>query len=200
MRSRSPSTAGSLRLATNDSQVRSTVYLTVPATVSFSEDCVRCGDQLAKLVDAGVPVREAASSLGLSRQRGYAILRATGRPMGPPKPDVSGVDQARVTAVFVETGSVDQAAKAVGVAHSTARRMLVEQGLVTAARRARSKPAAQARFLDLLDSGWSVARAAREVGVHTRTGRCWRDRVRRIGNTSDGTGRDTPPGRRTPHT
>jgi transposase, IS30 family len=155
--------------------------------VSFSEDCVRCGDQLAKLVDAGVPVREAASSLGLSRQRGYAILRATGRPMGPPKPDVSGVDQARVAAVFVETGSVDQAAKAVGVAHSTARRMLVEQGLVTAARRARGKPAARARFLELLDSGWSVARAGREVGVHARTGRRWRDRVRRIGNTPDGT-------------
>jgi len=116
--------------------------------------------------------------------------------MGPPKPDVSGVDQARVTAVFVETGSVDQAAKAVGVAHSTARRMLVEQGLVTAARRARSKPAAQARFLELLDSGWSVARAAREVGVHPRTGRRWRDRVRRIGNTSDGTVSDDTTGTR----
>ncbi|TPW96358.1 IS30 family transposase, partial [Mycolicibacterium fortuitum] len=61
--------------------------------MSFSEDCVRFGVRLAKLVDAGVPVQEAAGSLGVSRQRAYAILRATGRPMGSSRPDVSGVDR-----------------------------------------------------------------------------------------------------------
>jgi transposase, IS30 family len=158
--------------------------------VSFFEDCVRFGDQLAKLVDAGVPVREAAQSLGVSRQRAYAILRATGRPMGSPRPDVTGVDRARLAAVFIEKGSVDAAAKAVGVAHSTARRMLVEEGLVDRARRVRGKAAERARFVELLEAGWSSARAAREVGVNVRTARDWRKGVRRVGNTrvySDGT-------------
>ncbi len=103
----------------------------VAAAVSFSEDCVRFGDRLAKLVDAGVPVREASGRLGISRQRGYAILRAVGRPVGRPRPDVSGVDPVRVAAVFTETGSITQAAKAVGVSHPKARRLLVEQGSPT---------------------------------------------------------------------
>jgi hypothetical protein len=50
--------------------------------VSFSEDCVRFGDELAKLVDAGVPVKDAAVAVGISPGRCYAILRATGRPVG----------------------------------------------------------------------------------------------------------------------
>jgi transposase, IS30 family len=167
--------------------------------VSFSEECVRFGDQLAKLVDAGVPVREAAVSLGLSGQRAYAILRATGRPMGMARPDVSGIDRAQVAAVFTATGSVDAAAKAVGVAHSTARRMLVALGLVDAERRVRGKPAERARFVELLDAGWSTARAAREVGVHVRTARDWRDGIRRVGNTRvrpDGTVSDYNTGTR----
>jgi IS30 family transposase len=151
--------------------------------VSFVEDCVEFGDRLAKLVDAGVPMREAAPALGLSRQQGYSILRATGRPMGTARPDVSGIDRAQVAAEFTVTGSVDAAAKAVGVAHSTARRMLVEAGLVEAERQVRGKSAERARFVELLDAGWSTARAAREVGVHVRTARDWRDGVRRVGNT-----------------
>jgi transposase len=158
--------------------------------VSFSEDCVRFGDQLAKLVDAGVSVQEAAARLGISRQRGYAILRATGRAVGSPRPDTSGVDTARVAAVFTETGSINQAAKAVGVSHATARRVLVEQGLVSQDRQPYGKAAARARFLELIEEGWSAARAAREVGVHLRTARDWRDGIRKIGNTrvrADGT-------------
>ncbi|CAJ1585365.1 IS30 family transposase [[Mycobacterium] wendilense] len=158
--------------------------------MSFSEDCVQFGDQLAKLVDAGVPVREAAESLGVSRQRAYAILSATGRPMGSPRPDVTGVDPARVAAVFAATGSVNAAAKAVGVAHSTARRMLVEAGLVDPARRTRGKTCEKARFFELLEEGWSSARAAREAGVNVRTARDWRAGIRKVGNTrvySDGT-------------
>jgi IS30 family transposase len=103
--------------------------------------------------------------------------------MGTSRRDVSGVDRDQVAAVFTATGSVDAAAKAVGVAHSTARRMLVELGLVDAQRQPRDKPVARARFLELLDEGWSATRAAREVGVHVRTARDWRDGVRRVGNT-----------------
>ena len=167
--------------------------------MSFSEDCVRFGDRLAKLVDAGVPVREAAPGLGVSRQRAYAILRATGRPMGSARLDVGGVDRDQVAAVFTATGSVDAAAKAVGVAHSSARRMLVEVGLVDAARQVRGKATERARFRELLDAGWSTAAAAREVGVHVRTARDWRDGVRRVGNTRvrpDGTVSDYGTGTR----
>jgi len=114
--------------------------------VSFSEDCVRCGDQLAKLVDGGVSGKEAASWLGISRQRGYAVLRATGRPIGSPRPDKRGVDIGRIVAVFDATGSINQAAKAVGVSHGTARRVLVERGLVSRDRQLYGKAAARERF------------------------------------------------------
>ena len=167
--------------------------------MSFWVDCVRFGDQLAKLVDAGVSVREAAFSLGVSRQRAYLILRATGRPMGTARPDVSGVDRAQVASVFTETGSVNAAAKTVGVAHSTARRMLVELGLVDAVRQARGKPAQRARFFELFDAGWSTAAAAQEAGVHVRTARDWRDGIRQVGNTRvrpDGTVSDYNTGTR----
>jgi IS30 family transposase len=151
--------------------------------VSFSEDCVRFGDQLAKLVDAGVSVKEAAERLGISRHRGYAILRAAGRAVGSPRPDRSSVDVAQVVAVFSATGSINQAALTVGVSHATARRVLVERGLVSKDRQPYGKPAARARFLELVESGWSAARAAREVGVNVRTARDWRDGIRKIGNT-----------------
>jgi transposase, IS30 family len=151
--------------------------------VSFSEDCVRFGDRLAKLVDAGVSVREAADSLGISRQRGYAILRATGRPVGVGRPNVSDVDPAVVVAVFGETGSINRAAKAAGVSHGRARRVLVAKGLVCQQRRPRGKPDARERWQELLAQGWSAARAAREVGVNERTARDWRDGVRKLGNT-----------------
>jgi IS30 family transposase len=110
--------------------------------------------------------------------------------MGSPRPDVTGVDRDQVAAVFVEEGSVNAAAKAVGVAHSTARRMLVEAGLVDTARQVLGKAAERARFLELLEAGWSSARAAREVGIHVRTARDWRKGIRKVGNTrvhADGT-------------
>ena len=151
--------------------------------MSFSEDCVRFGDRLAKLVDAGVPVRDAAESLGLSRQRGYAILRAIGRPAGSRRPAPREVDAARVVAVFTATGSINQAARCCGVSHGVARRLLVAEGLVAAARKPRGKAEARRRFFELLAAGWSAARAAREVGVHDRTARDWRDGIRKIRNT-----------------
>jgi IS30 family transposase len=155
----------------------------VAATVSFSEDCVRFGGRLAKLVDAGVPVRDVAESLGISRGRCYAILRATGRPAGSARPASCGVDAAQVAAVFTATGSINQAAKACGVSHGVARRLLVAEGLVPATRQPVGKAKAKRRFFELLASGWSATRAAREVGVHERTGRDWRDGIRKVRNT-----------------
>ena len=49
----------------------------------------------------------------------------------------------------------------------------------------RGKAAAKRRFLELVASGWSVSRAAREVGVNERTGRDWRDGVRKVGRHAD---------------
>jgi transposase, IS30 family len=151
--------------------------------VSFSEDCVRFGDRLAKLVDAGVPVKDAAVGLGISRQRGYAILRAIGRPAGSRRSAPREVDAGQVVAVFTATGSINQAAKSCDVSHGVARRLLVAEGLVAAAREPRGKAVAKRRFFELLAAGWSAARAAREVGVHERTASDWRDGIRKIRNT-----------------
>ncbi|MGO1057472.1 IS30 family transposase [Crossiella sp. CA198] len=85
--------------------------------------------------------------------------------------------------VFTESGNVNRAARTAGLSHSTARRILVAAGLLTEATTSISKPQAKARFLELIEAGWSSARAAREVGVHPRTARDWRHRVRKSGNT-----------------
>jgi IS30 family transposase len=86
-------------------------------------------------------------------------------------------------AVFTATGSISAAAKSCGVSHGVARRLLVAQELVPAGRILSGKVAARERFFELLGAGWSVARAAREVGVHERTARDWRDGIRKIRNT-----------------
>jgi transposase, IS30 family len=151
--------------------------------VSFSEDCARIGDQLGRLIDAGVAVKDAAAVVGISRQRCYAVLGATGHPLGSARAVARGVDPRQVVAVFSATGSVNQAAKACGVSDGRARRFLVAEGLVSAARQPRGKAVAKGRFLELIESGWSAARAAREVGVHERTGRDWRDGIRKTRNT-----------------
>lgn len=158
--------------------------------MSFSEDCARFGDQLARLVDAGVPVKEAAVAVGLSRGRCYAILRAIGRPAGQARGpgkrgDQRGVaDRDVIVAVFDKTGSINQAATACGVSHSVARRILVAEGLVTSEKIApRGKPEAKRRCLELIAAGWSTARAAREVGVNQRTARDWRQGIRHTHNT-----------------
>ncbi|WP_371934313.1 IS30 family transposase [Mycobacterium sp. TY814] len=61
--------------------------------------------------------------------------------------------------------------------------MLVELGLVSQQRRPFGKPVARARFFELLEQGWSVGRAAREVGVHVGTARNWRDGIVRVADT-----------------
>lgn len=130
--------------------------------MSFSEDCVRFGDRLATLVDAGVLVRDAAVSLRISQGRCYAILRATGRPAGSARAASGDVGAAQAVAVFIATGSINQAAKACGVSHGVARRLLVAEGLVSATRQPGRKAEAKRRFFELLASGWSATRAARK--------------------------------------
>ena len=88
-----------------------------------------------------------------------------------------------VVAVFEATGSINQAAKVNGISHARARRVLVERGVVNQGREPRGKAQARVRFLELIEAGWSASRAAREVGVHVRTARDWRDGIRKIGNT-----------------
>ena len=128
-------------------------------------------------------VKDAAAALGLSRDRCYAILRATGHPVGAARARRNQVDRVQILAVFTTTGSIKAAGLASGVCASAARRVLVAEGLVEEARRPRDKPQAKRRFLELLGSGWSVRRAAREVGVNPRTGRDWRDGIRKGRNT-----------------
>ena len=151
--------------------------------MSFQEDCVQFGDQLARLVDAGVPVKEAAVVVGVPRQRCYAILRAIGRPVGRLRGAGKPADSRQIVEVFDRTGSINKAAIECGVAFCVARRILVAAGLVDAAPRAFGKPEAKKRFLELMDQGWTAARAAREVGVNERTGRDWRQGIRRTRNT-----------------
>jgi hypothetical protein len=124
--------------------------------VSFSEDCVRFGDRLRDLVEAGVAVKDAAAALGMSGHRCYAILRATGHPMGALRPGRGRVDRGRIVVVFTATGSIKAAAMASGISASAARWVLVAEGLVDEARRQRDKVAAKRRFLELVGSGWSA--------------------------------------------
>ncbi len=104
-----------------------------------------------------------------------------------------------MVAEYDRTGSVNRAAVASGLSHDAARRILVTAGLVSEERLPVGKREAKARFLELVEQGWSTARASREVGVHPRTGRDWRRGVRRSNNTRvypDGTVVDSTTGTR----
>jgi len=103
--------------------------------------------------------------------------------MGAQRAGRGVVDREQIVAVFSATGSIKAAAQASSISASTARRVLVAQGLVDEVPRPRDKVVAKRRFLELVGSGWSARRAAREVGVHERTGRDWRDGVRKGRNT-----------------
>jgi IS30 family transposase len=85
--------------------------------------------------------------------------------------------------MFTATGSINQAAKSAGISHWSARKLLVRAGLVSEDRQPCGKADAKTRFLELIASGWSAARAAREVGVNVRTARDWRDGIRKVRNT-----------------
>ncbi|WP_419198043.1 IS30 family transposase [Nocardia vinacea] len=105
-----------------------------------------------------------------------------GAGLGKPKRVIVAADAELVRRGFDESGSVNLAAKAAGVAFSVARRILVADGLISATAGAHGKPEARRRFFELVEAGWSTTRAAREVGVHERTGQDWRGGVRRVHN------------------
>jgi molybdenum-dependent DNA-binding transcriptional regulator ModE len=149
--------------------------------MSFVEEKAGLRKGLLRLVDAGVSVREAAESVGVSTGSAYAMLRGVGRPRKPRKPIVQA-QRAQVIVVFDTSGSVNRAASQAGIGYAVARRILVEAGRVSAASRPVGKAEARAEFLELVGQGWSTARAAREVGVHERTARDWRAGVHRSNN------------------
>ncbi|MDX6263017.1 MAG: transposase, family [Kribbellaceae bacterium] len=150
--------------------------------MSFVEDLECHGDALLRLVDSGVPVAAACESLGITRGCGYEILRARGRGTGR-RTAVTTALREQAIAVFGESASINRAAIVCGVSHGTARRILVSAGLVAAATAVRGKAQARVRFTELIEAGWSIARAAREVGVNRRTGLDWRAGVRKVNNT-----------------
>jgi IS30 family transposase len=151
--------------------------------MSFSEDFQQHRAALLRMIDAGVSVVSASQALGISRSRCHAILRACGRGSGTSRTVITDRHRERVVTVFGESDSVNRAAITAGVSHGAARRILVAAGLVPAASAPAGKTQAKQRFLELVDAGWSTARAAREAGVHPRTGRDWRGGIRKIGNT-----------------
>jgi len=107
--------------------------------------------------------------------------------------------RAEVVEEFTRTGSINRAAITSGLSHDAARRILVGEGIVPSKRLGVGKRQAKARFLELIEQGWSSTRASREVGVHPRTGRDWRRGVRKTGNTRvypDGTVVDSVTGTR----
>jgi len=150
--------------------------------MSFAEDFERLGDALLRLVDSGVGVAAACESLGISRGRGYEILRALGRGSGR-RTVITEELREQVIAVFGRTASINRAAICGGLSHDAARRILVAAGLVAVATAVRGKAQAKVRFMELVETGWSATDAAREVGVHPRTAHDWRRGVRKAGNT-----------------
>ncbi|WP_325575131.1 helix-turn-helix domain-containing protein, partial [Nocardioides sp.] len=145
--------------------------------MSFSEESVR----LLRLVDGGVPVPAAAEAVGISKGRAYELLKDAGRGRGP-KTRITDEHRRMVVAEYDRTGSINRAARVSGLSHNAARRILVNAGLVPAAPAAVGKPDAKARFLELVGQGWSARGAAREVGVHPRTGQDWARGIRKNGN------------------
>jgi IS30 family transposase len=146
--------------------------------VWFSEESAR----LLRLVDSGVPVLSAAAALEISKGHAYELLKNAGRGRGP-KTQITDEHRRVVVAEYRRAGSVNRAASASGLSHSAARRILVVAGLVPAEAGSVGKPKAKARFLELIEQGWSATRAAREVGVNVRTARDWRRGISKTGNT-----------------
>jgi IS30 family transposase len=150
--------------------------------MSFLEDSERHGDALLRMVDSGVAVAAACVVLGIKPGRGYEILRAR-RGGSVRRTVITDAVRGQVIAVFDESASINRAAVVCGVSHGTARRILVAAGLVAAATAVRGKAQAKARFTELIAAGWSVTRAAQEVGVNRRTGQDWHRGVRKVNNT-----------------
>ena len=119
--------------------------------LSFSR-LARLGDQLARLIDAGVPVRGPLARWGF---RSSVVMRSCvrGSPGGCAPARRGQIDREQIVAVFTATGSIKAAAKASGISASPARRVLVAEGLVDEARRPHNKVQAKRRFLELVGLG-----------------------------------------------
>ena len=145
--------------------------------MSFSDESGR----LLRLVDGGVPVPTAAAAVGISQGRAYELLKDAGRGRGP-KTRITDEHRRVVVEEYIRAGSINRAAIESGLSHNAARRILVSAGLVSAAPALVGKPDAKAQFLELIGEGWSARRAAREVGVHRRTGQDWARGIRKQSN------------------
>lgn len=97
-----------------------------------------------------------------------------------------------VLEVFDAGGNVSQAARAAGLSHGAARRIVEQAGRIGPPRR-RSKPEAKAAVLAAVAEGVAVRDAARSAGVAVNTARDWVQGVRK----SNGA-RIYPDGRTTP--
>jgi IS30 family transposase len=148
--------------------------------MSFSAADAGVVERLLWLVDASVSVQSAAQALGISRDRAYWLLREVGRPAGRPMPRIGDAQRERVLEAFITGNNINTAAIAAGVSFGSARRILVWAGYIRAEATGRGKPQARRRFDELIEAGWSSARAGREVGVHERTARDWRAGVRKV--------------------
>ena len=94
--------------------------------------------------------------------------------------DGAGLIVQRIVAVFTATGSINSGREVPLQCRMGPRggRWWPKRS-ISATRQPRGKAAAKRRFLELIESRWSAARAAREVGVHERTGRDLRDGIRK---------------------
>lgn len=136
--------------------------------MSFQDRVERHGSALLALVDAGVPTGAAAPALGIPVRQAQEILRALGRGAGPRKV-ISDDQRGRVLSSFAERSNIDAAARAGGCDHKTARRILVKAGALSPVTHPVARPAAKARFAELLQTGVAPARAALQVGVTRET-------------------------------
>ncbi|MGW6276475.1 hypothetical protein, partial [Kribbella sp. NPDC055071] len=78
--------------------------------MSFVEDFECHGGALLRLVDGGAPVAAACEVLGITRGRGYEILRALGRGSGRRRTVITDELREQVVAVFRDSGNVTRAA------------------------------------------------------------------------------------------
>ena len=138
--------------------------------------------RVLKLVDEGLSIGAAAVEVGMPAWRAYQLMRAVGRPARF-KMKITDEHRASVIAEFTRSGNVSSSARAAGLSHDAARRILVQDGLVDAVSNGRGKAEARLRYLELIEQGWANHAASREVGVNPRTGRDWRQGIRRSGPT-----------------
>jgi transposase-like protein len=137
--------------------------------MSFTKHQAAIAARLVELLAGGMTVYEAADEVGYSWTYCYAILRAAGHGIMP-RP--SADRPAQVAAAFAELGSMSAVARSMKMGRQTVRRLLVEQGIAPPIN---VYPAeVKARFLALVEQGWTTRGAAGEVGIKRDLGYYWR--------------------------